>query len=284
MKPNFLIIGAARSATTSLYKYLSHHPEVFFPTIKEINYFSNERFWQRGEAWYTNQFNSAVGKKAIGEASTSYTSAVGNNDIVPKRIKSALGSIKLIYIVRDPIDRALSHYMHYYHRSERVMPISELLNNKVYEDTLWQGKYAHQIDMYLRHFTANSLLVITVDELKSNPQKTMDRIFSHIEIDKMDIGEISKETHNANDTATEKGKFGKWVMNNYQRHIEQRELPWPLKKAFLTLAKLDSTPLEKPTLSVQQLSELQEFYALDLKRMQEEYGLDLSSWGTVIKN
>ena len=72
MRPNFILIGAARSGTTSLHKYLESHPEIFMSEIKEINFFSNERYWKKGINWYEAHFNKAKGK-AIGEASTSYT-------------------------------------------------------------------------------------------------------------------------------------------------------------------------------------------------------------------
>ncbi|MEA3469299.1 MAG: sulfotransferase, partial [Thermodesulfobacteriota bacterium] len=110
MKPNFFLIGAARSGTTSLHKYLEAHPEIFMSEVKEINYFSNNRYWEKGINWYESHFKTAT-EKIRGEASTSYTNYPLIKD-VPKRLFHYLPDAKFIYILRDPIDRFLSHYLH----------------------------------------------------------------------------------------------------------------------------------------------------------------------------
>src|SRR5215211_9390855 len=106
--PNFLVIGAMKAGTTSLYHYLRHHPQVFMPEIKELNFFNPLRNWRRGVEWYEEQFEGIPDSVvAIGEASTSYTKFPWIRE-VPARITSVLGEIRLIYVVRDPIERMQS--------------------------------------------------------------------------------------------------------------------------------------------------------------------------------
>jgi hypothetical protein len=71
--PNFLVTGAAKAGTTSLYRYLRDHPEVFMAQSKELKFFSSKSRWRLGQSWYARQFEAAANAVAVGEASPSYT-------------------------------------------------------------------------------------------------------------------------------------------------------------------------------------------------------------------
>ena len=110
--PSFLVIGAMKAGTTSLYHYLHAHPQVFMPSIKELDFFVAGGNWGRGLHWYQKQFAGAgPGAVAVGEASTMYTK-YPSVDGVPERIAAHLPEVRLVYVVRDPIDRIRSHYRH----------------------------------------------------------------------------------------------------------------------------------------------------------------------------
>ena len=110
--PNFIVIGAMKSGTTSLFHYLQAHPQVFMSPLKEVEFFVEEKNWRRGMDWYRAQFAGASpGALAIGEASTAYTK-YPEYPGVPERIASSLPDARLIYILRDPIERIRSHYQH----------------------------------------------------------------------------------------------------------------------------------------------------------------------------
>ncbi|MGC4020653.1 MAG: sulfotransferase domain-containing protein [Cyclobacteriaceae bacterium] len=106
-----MIIGAMKAGTTSLHDYLSKHPDVFMSVQKELDFFVEQKNWKLGIDWYKKQF--PVSTIAIGESSPNYTKSLifGN---VPDKIKSILPDVKLIYILRDPIKRLVSHYSHQY--------------------------------------------------------------------------------------------------------------------------------------------------------------------------
>jgi hypothetical protein len=110
--PTFIVIGAMKAGTTSLYHYLRHHEQVFMPKVKELDFFVEEMNWPRGIHWYTQQFaGAAAGVLASGEASTSY-SKYPQHAGVPERMAATVPDVKLLYVVRDPIARIRSHYRH----------------------------------------------------------------------------------------------------------------------------------------------------------------------------
>ena len=103
-RPNFLIIGAGKSGTTSLWSLLGQHPEIFVSRIKEPSFFSNDEQYTRGWMWYESLFRGARGENAIGEASNSY-SATGIHPDTVRRIVESLPGVRLIYLVRNPFER-----------------------------------------------------------------------------------------------------------------------------------------------------------------------------------
>jgi len=114
--PDFLVIGAARSGTTSLYRYLESHPAIATASMKEIHYFSIDHW--RGVEWYRAHFPTAMTRRIMtwrgdarcqtGEATPYYLF----HPLAPERIAEALPDIKLVILLRNPIDRAFSHYLH----------------------------------------------------------------------------------------------------------------------------------------------------------------------------
>ena len=107
--PNLIIIGAQKCGTTSLHYYLNLHPQILMSREKELNFFITERNWSKGVDWYRSQF---VEKAEIyGESSPNYTDYIRFGG-VPERMYSVVPDARLIYILRDPIERIVSHYVH----------------------------------------------------------------------------------------------------------------------------------------------------------------------------
>ena len=137
--PNFLIVGAAKSGTTSLYRYLSQHPDIFMPKWKELSFFINAPHGPlhqvKKPVYYQRVFSKVQNQSAIGEASTSYlydTSA-------PELILSQLGSIKIIIILRNPVDMSYSLYNHQVRREgETAMTFEKYRDSSFVKDPLDQ--------------------------------------------------------------------------------------------------------------------------------------------------
>jgi sulfotransferase family protein len=178
--PNFLVIGAMKAGTDSLHQYLRRHPQVFMAEVKELDYFAEELNWTRGRDWYERQFEPARRALAIGEASTSY-SKYPTHTGVPGRMASLLPDVRLIYIVRHPVERMRSQYLHEVLMGSEREPIERaLLTKSRYLD---YSRYALQVSQYLKHFSADHLLMITSESLRHSRKDTLRRVSSFLGID-----------------------------------------------------------------------------------------------------
>ena len=179
--PDFIMIGAMKSGTTTLHRHMSRHPRVFVSRPKEPQFFSRDHKYARGMSWYRSLFAEAGEEQVCGEASTCYSRWPHYGD-VPGRIASHLPDVKLIYLMRHPVERAYSHYRHEMriHR-QRVVSFERALRE--YPEIFDASLYARQIEQYLRHFPLERMLLLTFDDLKENPQATMDRIHRFLGIE-----------------------------------------------------------------------------------------------------
>ena len=105
MRPDFIIVGAMRSGTTTLQHFLDHHPDVFLAP-GELHYFSSAQARDRGWDWYQSQFSSAESGQIVGEKSATYHYYPD----VANRIHERLPEVKLVWIFRNPVERSYSHY------------------------------------------------------------------------------------------------------------------------------------------------------------------------------
>ena len=276
MKPNFLIIGAARSGTTSMFKYLENHPDIFMSEIKEINFFSNEKYWQKGIDWYEQHFSGAS-QKCIGEASTSYTSYPSLSK-TPERIFNYMPDAKLIYVVRDPIDRFLSHYLHRVARGLESREISDIINNHQDDFLLTQGKYHLQLEQYLKYFPLEHIQLLSIENLKNDPTETVRSIYEFLDIDTAVADTQAHSRHNANTKVTRKGRLGQHILNFYHNNIEQVAYPYRFKKMFLWAAEIGAVEVEPPDLGEESLATLKNYFRDDIKRLKQLSNLDLEAW------
>lgn len=175
--PDFIVIGAMKAGTTSLYHYLRDHDQVFMPTIKELDFFVAEANWFRGIDWYRHQFSAAGDALACGEASTTYTQ-YPTHDGVPERIASLLPDVRLIYVVRDPVVRIRSHYQHLVLTGvEKSPPEVAVLKNPLYLDC---SRYAMQLEQYLEHFRREQILIVTSEALRTDRRATVQRVYEFL--------------------------------------------------------------------------------------------------------
>lgn len=178
--PTFIVIGAMKAGTTSLYHYLRGHDEIFMSRIKELDFFVTESNWSRGMSWYRHQFSGAGNALARGEASTLYTKFPEYQG-VPERIAGVLPDVQLIYVVRDPIVRLRSHYQHRVMTgAETAPPEVALLENPIYVTC---SQYAMQLDRYLDHFPREQILVVRSESLRNERQATVREVYEFLGVD-----------------------------------------------------------------------------------------------------
>ena len=199
--PNFIVIGAPKAGTTSLHAYLRSHPDVFMPERKELDFFVTEYNWKRGQRWYEQWFSSAPESMiAIGEASPRYAMCTAHGG-VPERMAQVVPDAKLIYVVRDPVARMLSHYrqMVGYGRAD-PQPGRALLTDPTYLDT---SRYGFQLEQYMRLFSREQILVVVTEELREQRRKTIDRVLTFLGLEATQSADHLIREHNV--TAGKRG-------------------------------------------------------------------------------
>lgn len=180
MLPNFLIIGTMKGGTTSLYSYLRGHPEVFMTSTKELHYFVTEKNLSRGQSWYESNFRDAGNAIAVGEASPDYTKYPIYQGI-PKRMAETVPAARLVYVIRNPLERMRSHYLHDVARGREQRPIGEALPGNMHY--LAPSRYALQLEQYLEYFPREQLLVLRSEELRHDRAAAMRRVHRFLGVD-----------------------------------------------------------------------------------------------------
>jgi hypothetical protein len=178
MLPNFLVIGAMKSGTSSFAHYLGMHPEVFMSENKEPAFFSRPERFALGLSWYGSLFEDAGAAVARGEASTGYTKYPAFSG-TPERIAAAIPDVRLMYLVRHPIERIRSQYLHQVLRGQEKRTLVQIFadNGDHYLDL---SRYSLQLDQYLEFFDREQLLVLTSDQLRTDRVETMNRAYEFI--------------------------------------------------------------------------------------------------------
>jgi Sulfotransferase domain len=183
--PNLIIIGAAKAGTTSLHYYLDQHPEVHMArrtdvSVKEMSYFWREDWYERRQ-WYESHFD--VSEPVRGEASPAYSAFAYHPD-VPRRIHELIPDARLIYLVRDPIERIVSHWVQL--RADGVAK-SFSTYMKTYDDPsnriVCPSRYYTQLREYLRYYSPDQIQVIDQRDLLANRAPTLRRVFRFIGAD-----------------------------------------------------------------------------------------------------
>jgi len=195
--PDFLIIGAQKAGTTALYAYLRRHPQITGPSWKEVSFF--DRHYARGEAWYRGNFPNALRARGlVGEASPSYLF----HPFAPERVATMVPEVKLIALVRNPVDRAFSHYQHEVALGREPLSFEHALEaenarlrgeeermraDPGYFSRAWwdftyrcRGRYAEQIERWLAVFPRDQLLVVPSEDLLAEPERVHGQVLEFL--------------------------------------------------------------------------------------------------------
>jgi hypothetical protein len=180
--PNFLIIGAAKSGTTSLYHYLRQHPDIFMSRIKEPNYYTDEDNLLdisavRSRTAYETLFAGAKGQRAIGEATVRYLNAITGID----RIHADLPGVRLIVSLRQPADRAYSSYLGRFVIGRETQGPEEALQPGSYP--FETSRYYPRLRRYFDAFPREQIKIILFDDLIARPRETVRGLFAFLDVD-----------------------------------------------------------------------------------------------------
>lgn len=218
--PTFLVIGAQKAATTSLFQWLREHPGVFLPAQKELEFFSDDRLYAQGFAFYCERWFNDIGEaRAIGEVSPQYMMS----SAPPARIARHLPQIKLIAVLRNPIDRAFSHYVMSSRRGLDSRSFAEAVDVLVagsrnlaahVDETAYlsPGLYGRILGEYRRFFPEGSLSVLFYEELLQDPQVSLRNVYRFIGADPDFVPDSIRTAFNRGAARKRFPRFESWMM------------------------------------------------------------------------
>lgn len=198
---DFCIIGAQKSGTTSLARYLEAHPAVYLAPVKEVHFF--DRHYERGLDWYEQQFARAPEGARVGEATPMYLF----EPAAAARLADAAPAARLIAILRNPVDRAYSHYWHTRARGHEPLELRDAIaaepERLTSDDVEVRGRYAYvgkgryfeQLERYAEHFPREQLHVALFDDLVSAPDALFAGVCAHLGVDVPAVAGIGR-AHN----------------------------------------------------------------------------------------
>lgn len=287
MLPNFFIVGTPKSGTTSLFEYLKKHPEVFMCPVKEPNFFSFLDISEQGLYYsekgienyneYLKLFEEAADKKAIGEASVSYLFY----KTVPYKIKKSISDAKIIIILRNPVERAFSHYLMDTRLGYTDVPFDEIVKRKsthpfqklYFQQYVELGLYYQQIKRYLEVFGEKQIKIFLTEDLKKDIGDVIKSVYSFLQVENIKTPGL-ETSHNV--YRRPKNIF---IEKLYQQKLLRRLIKKTIPQQFLSDIKSamlikDKKPILAPSIK----SYLNNYFLNDLKKTEALIGRDLSIW------
>ncbi len=273
--PNLIIVGAAKCGTTSLHHYLDLHPEISMSSTKELNYFIQPD-WLERRAWYESQFDGRA--RVRGEASVPYTWHPVS-PCVAERIEQLAPDAKIIYMVRDPFERTIAHWVERYSFGERI-PFERRLRDWRRPDNLLvcASRYATQLERYRRRFDPSQLLVVDQRELKSDRSRVLREVFSFLDVDDSFSTPAFEEERNTRSQKYAPTKLG-YPIWNHSLGPAVRPLPPRLRDPLRRhLIRTLSRKIESPTIDPVLRRELTPLYRDEADGLREMTGKSFADW------
>jgi len=268
--PNFFIIGAPRCGTSSLYSYFNEIQEIFMSSVKEPQYFAPNYPKNDGlkpildKKKYLKLFSGVKNQNAIGEASTSYLW----DPQTPGLIHSVIPNARIIVMLRDPVERAFSHYLIHVFAGIEKLPFQQAIE-KILEDFdprtsnryLHGGLYSEQIKRFLDTFGSNKLKIIIFEEFINDPKTVVKNVLNFIGVNS-EINHFENKIYNP--YRRSKGKLAQYMKKNSLLWKISRIIPVSSRKVLSN--KLITTS-DKPKMTNEERLILKKYYEEDVKKL-----------------
>lgn len=280
MWPNFFIVGAMRAGTTSLYEYLKKSKFVYLPSIKEPNYFTSFVDPKllltkpiRDEKKYLELFKNVKNEKAIGDSSPTYLWDPKSAEMIYKKIPNA----KIIIILRNPIERAFSHYLMLFGRGMTKLSFEQvIIESKDIADDDFSGRvinggfYSKQIKRYLDIFPKNQIKIIIFEEFANNTKKAVQDILDFLEVE--DSPPESVNTIYNQYTEPRGGISSSIMRSNKIKKFGKKILPTSLGQSMMN--DVLGKKVEKPKLSDKLSKILENIYREEIIEIEKILDID----------
>jgi hypothetical protein len=211
--PNFFLAGCQKSATTWLHVCFHEHPQIYVPQKHMVHFF--DIHYVKGLDWYQQFYADWAGERAIGDTTVSYIRDL----LVPRRIAEYNSEVKFIFSLRNPIERAFSHYWHEKKKRKIAFEFEEVFANyDLYQSWIVPGFYYQHLQRFYEYFSEEQVLVILVDDVKKDPEGTIRKIFTFLGVEPSFVPSIlSRQVNKA------------WYRPNMLQKMKQR-LTNPIRK------------------------------------------------------
>ncbi|UCC30568.1 MAG: sulfotransferase domain-containing protein, partial [Phycisphaerales bacterium] len=217
MLPDFLIIGTQKGGTTSLYRYLTGHPRILSAVVKEVRFFNRD--YHKGPLWYRAHFPTyirkwAAGKLGAGHTLTGEATPYLFHPHAPKRVHSLVPDARLIVLLRNPVDRAYSHYQHHVTRGRESLSFEEAIDaepsriegelEKMMQDEryrslnyvgyayLTRGIYVDHLRRWREHFDAHQFLVLESERFFSDTASVYKQVLRFLQLPETSLPQFTK--------------------------------------------------------------------------------------------
>ncbi len=286
--PDFLCVGAQKSGTSTLYYIFKQHPQVLVPTYKQIHYFDYPHNYEKGSEWYQQHFDHFKDEKRVGAVSPDCMHLKES----PKRIKKTLGAdVKLIFLLRNPVDRAFSHYLMTYrlgYEKEPFLKAIQLEKERIEQNIEYKhrfsyisrGKYYKHIKHYLNYFPINQMKFLIFEELYNakKGRDILEELFEFLDINSIDVDLGVKKNKGAVPVA-------KWLTPFISKRYKDKYpvLRW-LRKTLVPTQRLRNFLLrylkrERPRLEADTKHQLyKQYFKKDIEQLEQLIEKDLKVW------
>ena len=198
--PTFVLAGAPRCGTTSVYHMLNSNPEVFLPEKKELWFFYTESEWLRGVDWYADCFSGHGGAKAVGEATPLYFC----DPKAVRRMAKLIPDLKILLVLRNPIERLSSHYWFNVRKSKEPLEMEEAVEAELSDKRPWKldkgalnyvgiGLYDTHIRRLWKAFSPAQVHVIIIEEIVADPNRVFEGLWGFLGVAPMGLPTAPKK-------------------------------------------------------------------------------------------
>lgn len=283
--PDAVCIGASKCGTTSLHYYLHAHPEIGVPRRKEVHFFLDPGNWHRGVDWYCRQFPQArVHVESFGGGYSHYPLQQG----VAERMAEVLPQGRFIYLVRDPVERMLSRYIHNVCEClETAAPAVAFAGDPLGNPYVAESLYATQLDRYRRFFADDRFLVVEYDDLKHRRRDTLRTVFHFLGVDEAFWSAELDVVRHPTAGKRRKTAFGAVLHRRFGRHFlaalgylpaPMRAQRWIAHRSDQALYWLFSRPMERPVLDPALRARLNDLFRPEVERLEVFTGRRFPAW------
>ncbi len=267
-RPDFIIIGAMKCATSTLHEQLSLQSGIFMSSLKEPNFFSDDHQYARGIEWYLSLFTTAAPGALCGESSTHYTKWPTYARTV-ERLHQHLPDIKLIYIMRHPIERLVSQYIHEWTQHH----ISVEINHAIIQhpELIYYSQYSRQLQPYLDTFSYQRILPVFFERLCSQPQQELERICAFIDYKAQPLWYPTSTPQNVSSERMRQDSLRDFIVEfPVLKALRRRFIP----KSVRTWVRSLWTIQKKPEIKPQNIDNLKAIFDQDLAILGSWLGID----------